>query len=144
MRRNVLAKRTRRQRRRAGAGGAMTVAVALLLAALLALGWQWAGIYRRSAALLRTFSDAVAILRDAARDDLEKERLARQYGIALLVGGVRLSALILAVIGAPALALLGMNAAGLVEYRAVVSLMSQWWFILAVGAGAAGLWFIRR
>lgn len=122
----------------------MTVAVALLLAALLLLGWQWAGIYRRSAVLLRTFRDAVALLRDAARDDLEKERLARQYGIALLGGGVRLAVLILAGIGAPALALLGLDAAGLVEYRAVVSLMGQLWFILAVGVGAAGLWFIRR
>ena len=122
----------------------MTLSIASLLAALFLLGWQLSGIYRRSAALLRTFRDAIALLRDAARDDLEKERLARQYGIAMLGGFVRLAALILAVVGIPALALLGMDAAGLVEYRAVVALMSQWWFILTVGAGAVGLWFLRR
>ncbi len=122
----------------------MTLSIAILLATLFLLGWQLSGIYRRSAALLRTFCDAVAILRDAARDDLEKERLARQYGIAMLGGFVRLSALILAVVGIPALALLGMDAAGLVEYRAVVALMGRWWFILTVGAGAVGLWFLRR
>ena len=122
----------------------MTLPIAILLAALLLVGWQLSGIYRRSAALLRTFRDAVAILRDAERDDLEKERLARQYGIAMLGGFVRLAALMVAVVGVPALALLGMDAAGMVEYRAVVALMGQWWFIMAVGAGAVGLWFLRR
>lgn len=144
MRHNAPGKHTRRPRRRADTGGAMTLASAILLAALFLLGLELAGIYRRSAALLRTFRAAIAMLRDAARDDLEKERMARRYGIALLGGGIRLAALLLAVAGAPALALLGMDAAGLVEYRTVVILMGQWWFILAVVAAAVGLWFIRR
>ena len=117
----------------------MTLPTAILLAALFLLGWQLSGIYRRCAALLRTFRGAIAMLRDTERDDLEKERLARQYGIAMLGGFVRLAALILAVVGIPASALLGMDAAGIVKYRAVVALMGQWWFILAVGAGAVGL-----
>ena len=122
----------------------MNLAIAILLAALFLLGWQLAGVYPRSIALLRTFRDAIAIMQDAARDDLEKERLTRQYGIAMLLGCARLTALAIAVIAAPALALLLLDAAGLVEYRPVIALLGQWWFIAATAAVATALWFIQR
>lgn len=122
----------------------MTLAVAILLAALFLLGWQLAGIYRRSRALLRTLRDAVAMLRDAERDELAKEQLARHYGLKMLAGCARLAVLVSAVSAAPALALLLMDAAGLVEYRLVIAMMGQWWFIAATAAGAVGLWFIQR
>ena len=120
----------------------MTLAAAIILAALFLLGWQLAGIYPRSAALLRLFRHAIAILRDPTQDDLAKERLARHYGLKMLAGCARLTALIIIVIAAPALALLLMDAAGLVQYRPVIATMSQWWFIAA--AAATALWFIQR
>lgn len=122
----------------------MTLAAALILAALFLLGWQFAGIYSRSAALLRLFQDAIATLRDPTRDDLEKEQLARHYGLKMLAGCARLTALTIIVIAVPALALWGMDAAGLVEYRPVIALLSQWWFIAITAAAATALWLIQR
>ena len=104
----------------------MTLAAAILIAALFLIGWQLAGIYPRSAALLRLFRHAIAILRDPTQDDLAKEQLARHYGLKMLAGCVRLIALTIAVIAAPALALWGMDAAGLVDYRPVIALLSPW------------------
>lgn len=122
----------------------MTLAAAIILAALFLLGWQLAGIYPRSAALLRLFRDAIATLRDPTRDDLEKERMARQHGLKMLAGCARLTARTIAVIAVSALALLLMDAAGLVEYRSVIALLSQWWFIAITAAAATALWFIQR
>lgn len=122
----------------------MTLAAALILAALFLLGWQLAGIYPRSAALLQTFRHAIATLRDPTQDDLAKERLARHYGLNMLAGCARLTALIIIVIAAPALALLLMDAAGLVQYRPVMATMSQWWFIAITAVSATALWLIQR
>lgn len=122
----------------------MTLAAALLAAALFLLGWRLARIYPLATATLSTLREALAVMQDASRDDLEKERLVRQYAVSMLRRFAQLAALIAAVIGAPALLLLAMDALRVVEFGAVVALMSSWWFIAITGAGALAVCFIRR
>ena len=122
----------------------MTLVAALLAAALFLLGWRLARIYPLATATLSTLREALAVMQDASRDDLEKERLVRQYAVSMLRRFARLSALIAAVIGAPALLLLAMDALRIIEFGAVVALMSSWWFIAITGAGALAVCFIRR
>lgn len=95
------------------------------------------GVRSRAAEVVRQVRSAVAVLRDKARTDVEKERALRAHALALFVLAILLAALVGLAVAVPFGAIALLDLAGVVTMGAVLDLTLRADFLL--GATLLGI-----
>lgn len=108
----------------------MTIAAAALAVLLFAVALRYSGIYPLTLDVIASARAAAGVMRDPSLDDEQREVRVQKAAVHLFKRAAQIIVLTAVVVGIPLIALVALDAAGLVALEAVFALLMRWDFII--------------